>query len=114
MQMIAHTIISIWPIDSAEFRKTDGVGSCRWQSSEIYQGQHPDRERSAMPIEQRINDLIASGLRPLGLDFGTVALQHWSRRIFDYMIAVYDGITFTPDISKIAFAKARKRRREND
>jgi hypothetical protein len=75
---------------------------------------HPDIERSAMTVEQRIDDLIEAGLRPLGFDFGPVALQYWRRRVFDYMTALYGRITFTPDIPKIAFAKARKRRRKND
>ena len=67
-----------------------------------------------MSVEQRVDDLIAAGLRPLGLDFGPVALQHWRRKVFDYMTAVYGRITSTPDISKIAFAKARNRGRKND
>lgn len=68
-----------------------------------------------MSAEQRVDDLIAAGLRPLGLDFGqVVALQHWRRRVFDYMTAVYGRITSIPDVSKIAFAKARKRRKKND
>jgi hypothetical protein len=67
-----------------------------------------------MSVEQRVDDLIAAGLRPFGLDFGPVALQHWRGKVLDYMAAVYGRITSTPDISKIAFAKARKRRREND
>ena len=50
---------------------------------------HPDIERSAMPIERRVDDLIAAGWRPLGPDFGPVAIQHWRRRVFDYMTAVY-------------------------
>ena len=69
---------------------------------------------SAMSVEQRIDDFIEAGLRPLGLSFGPVALQHWRRKVFDYMIVVYGWITPTPDISKIAFAKARKRRKKND
>lgn len=67
-----------------------------------------------MSVERRVDDLIAAGLRPLGLDFGLVALQHWRRKVLDYMTAVHARITATPGISKIAFAKARKRRREND
>ena len=61
-----------------------------------------------MTVEQRIDDLIEAGLRPLGLDFGPVALQYWRRRVFDYMTALYGRITFTPDISKIAFARREK------
>ena len=75
---------------------------------------HPDIERSAMPIERRVENLIAAGCRPRGPDFGPVALQHWRRNAFDYMTAVYGRITPTPDFPKIAFAKARKRRRRND
>jgi hypothetical protein len=71
-------------------------------------------KRSAMTIERRVDDLIAAGWHPLGPDFGPVAIQHWRRSVFDYMTARYGRITFTPDISKIAFAKARKRRRKND
>lgn len=67
-----------------------------------------------MSVERRVDDLIAAGLRPLGLDFGLVALQHWRRKVLDYMTAVYGRITAKPDISKIAFAKARKKGREND
>jgi hypothetical protein len=67
-----------------------------------------------MSVEWRADNLIAAGLRLLGLDFGLVALQHWRRKVLDYMTAVYGRITATPDISKIEFAKARKRRREND
>jgi hypothetical protein len=69
---------------------------------------------SAMSVEQRIDDLIEAGLRPLGLGFGPAAVQYWSRKVCGYMIAGYGWITSTSDISKIAFAKARKRRREND
>ncbi len=61
-----------------------------------------------MTVEQRIDDLIEAGLRPLGFDFGPVALQYWRRRVFDYMTALYGRITFTPDISKIAFAGEKK------
>ncbi|MGB6063428.1 MAG: hypothetical protein WBG50_01380 [Desulfomonilaceae bacterium] len=67
-----------------------------------------------MSVEQRIDDFIEAGLRPLGLGFGPVALQHWRRKFFAYMTAVYGRITFKPDILKIVFAKARKRTREND
>jgi hypothetical protein len=67
-----------------------------------------------MSALQRVDDLIAAGLRPLGLDFGLVALQHWRRKLLDYMTAVYDRITSTPDSSKIAFAKARNRGRKKD
>jgi len=67
-----------------------------------------------MAIEQRIDDFIEAGLRPLGLGFGPVAVQYWRRKVFDYMTMGYGRITSTPDISKIVFAKARKRRREND
>jgi hypothetical protein len=35
-------------------------------------------------------------------------------KVLDYVTAVHGRITCTPDISKIAFAKARKRRRKND
>ena len=69
-------------------------------------------KRSAMTVEQRIDELMEAGLRPLGFDLGPVALQYWRRRVFDYMTALYGRITFTPDISKIAFAKASKRRRK--
>ncbi len=48
-----------------------------------------------MSVGQRIDDLIAAGLRPLGLDCGLVALQHWRRRAFDYVTAKYERITFT-------------------
>lgn len=65
-----------------------------------------------MSVEQRVDDLIAAGLRPLGLDFGPVALQHWRRKVLDYMSAVYSRVTFTPDISKVPFAKARKKGKE--
>jgi hypothetical protein len=67
-----------------------------------------------MSVEQRVDDLIAAGLRPLGLDFGLAALQHWRRKVLDYMAAVYGRITSTPDFPKTAFAKARKRRRKTD
>jgi hypothetical protein len=67
-----------------------------------------------MPIDERIDNLIETGQRPLGPDFGRVALHHWRRRVFNYMIAVCGRITFTPDFPKIASAKARKRRRKND
>ena len=42
-----------------------------------------------MPIERRVDDLIAAGWRALGPDSGPVAVQHWRRRVFDYMTAVY-------------------------
>jgi len=61
-----------------------------------------------MTVEQRIDDLIEAGLRPLGFDFGPVALQYWRRRVFDYMTALYGRITFTPDIPKIELAGEKK------
>jgi hypothetical protein len=67
-----------------------------------------------MTVEQRIDELIEAGLRPLGFDFCPVALQYWRRRVFDYMTALYGRITFTPDIPKIAFAEARSRERKSD
>jgi hypothetical protein len=75
---------------------------------------HPDIERPAMPIERRVDDLIAVGRHALGPHSGPMALQHWSRKVFDYMTAVHGRLTFTPEISKIALAKAKKRRRKND
>jgi hypothetical protein len=35
-------------------------------------------------------------------------------KVLDYMTAVYGRITSTPDISKIAFAKASKKGSKND
>jgi hypothetical protein len=67
-----------------------------------------------MPIERRVDDLIAAGRYALGPDSGPMALQHWNRKVFDYMTAVHGRLTFTPEISKIALAKAKKRRRKND
>ena len=67
-----------------------------------------------MSVEQRIDDFIEAGLRPLGLSFGSLALQHWRRKVFDYMIVVYGWIRATLGMSKIAFDKARKRRKKND
>ena len=67
-----------------------------------------------MPIERRVDDLIAVGRHALGPHSGPMALQHWSRKVFDYMTAVHGRLTFTPEISKIALAKAKKRRRKND
>ena len=67
-----------------------------------------------MSVEQLIDDFIGAGLRPLGLSFGPVAVRYWRRKVFGYMTAEYGRISSTPDILKIAFAKARKRRREND
>ena len=67
-----------------------------------------------MPIKRRVDDPISAGRHALGPDFGPVARQHWSRKVFDYMTAVHGRLTSTPEISKIAFAKARKRRRKND
>ena len=61
-----------------------------------------------MTFEQRIDDLIEAGVRPLGFDIGPVALQYWRRRVFNYMTALYGRITFTPDIPKIEFAKREK------
>ena len=75
---------------------------------------HPDRERSEMSVEWRVDDLIAAGLRPLGLDFGLVALQHWRRKVLDCMTAVYGRITSTLDFPKTAFAKTRTSRRKTD
>jgi hypothetical protein len=42
-----------------------------------------------MPIERRLDDLIAAGWRALRPDSGPVAVQHWRRRAFDYMTTVY-------------------------
>jgi hypothetical protein len=67
-----------------------------------------------MPIERRVDDLIAPGWRPLSPDFVPVAIQHGRRKVFDYMTAVCGRIAVTPDIPKIAFAKAKKRRRKHD
>ncbi len=67
-----------------------------------------------MPIERRVDDLIAAGCGPLGPDVGPVALQHGRRKDFDYMTAGYGRVTFTPDFPKIAFAKGRKRGRKNE
>jgi hypothetical protein len=53
--------------------------------------------------------LIAAGLRPIGPDFGPLVDQRWRRTVFDYMTELYDRVMFTPDISIIEFANARKR-----
>ncbi len=42
-----------------------------------------------MPIERRVNDLIAEGGRAHGLDSDPLAVQHWLREVSDYMTAVY-------------------------
>jgi len=42
-----------------------------------------------MLIDRRVNDLIAAGWLALGPDSGPVAVQHWLRKVFDYMTAVY-------------------------
>jgi hypothetical protein len=42
-----------------------------------------------MPIEWRVNGLIAAGWRALGPGSAPVAVQHWTRRVFDYMTVVY-------------------------
>jgi hypothetical protein len=73
----------------------------------------PDRERLPRPIERRVENLTAVGLRPLDPDFGPVVDQRWRRMVFDYMTAVYGRVTFTPDISMIYFANVRKRGRKN-
>ncbi len=75
---------------------------------------HPDIERSAMPIKRRVDDLVAAGRHALGPHSNPMALQHWSRKVFDYMTAMHGQLRSTPEISKIALATAKKRRRKND
>ena len=65
-----------------------------------------------MPIERRVNDLIAAGWRARGPDSGAVAVQHWSRKVFDCMTAVHGRITFTPDISNNCARQGEKKEKE--
>ncbi len=47
-------------------------------------------EGSVMAIERRVDDLIAAGFRALGPGFfDPVVVQHWLRKVSDYMTAVY-------------------------
>ena len=113
MQMIAHNNFNL------------GDGLCSISHNRLLRQLQTEEQRnlpeslthmmgSAMSVEQRIDDFIEAGLRPLGLSFGPVALQHWRRKVFDYMIVVHAWIMPTPGMSKSAFGKARKRRKKND
>jgi hypothetical protein len=69
---------------------------------------HP-REEISKACRGGVDDSIAAGWRPLGPDIGPVTVHHWRRRVFDYMIAVYGRIRFTPEISHTSLAKAGDR-----
>jgi hypothetical protein len=108
-----HTIISIWPIDSAEFRK-QVVAAVGYGRTAIFARVSHPTERSGMLMERRVNDLIAAGWRALGTDSGPVGAQHWRRNVFDYMNGVYGPDHVYTVHFQDCVRQGEKRRRKND
>ena len=58
-------------------------------------------ERTPMPIEQRIDNLIAAGWYVLDSDFDPAALQHWRMQAFHCIEAMLGSDHVTLKILKI-------------